>query len=206
MTSATAPAMTRLGSSRTVRVCIWLLGLLVVIALVGPFLSAYHYSDMNFEARFLAPGGGGGHWLGTDDLGRDLFARTLLGIRVTLFVAVIATAVSLGVGVVYGAVAGYLGGRIDAIMMRAVDSLYALPFVFFVILLMVAFERNFLLVFVAIGAINWLDMARVVRGETMSLRQRAFVEAARLGGVSTAGIIFRHIAPTWSGSSRSTPR
>jgi oligopeptide transport system permease protein len=118
---------------------------------------------------------------------------------VTLFVAVIASIVSLGVGVLYGATAGLLGGKIDALMMRAVDALYALPFVFFVILLMVAFDRNFLLIFVAIGAINWLDMARIVRGQTMSLKNQAFVEAARLTGVSTAGIIWRHITPNLIG-------
>ena len=107
----------------------------------------------------------------------------------------IASVVSLTIGVVYGAFAGYVGGKTDAIMMRAVDALYAMPFMFFVILLMVVFERSFFLIFVAIGAINWLDTARIVRGQTLSLKQRAFVDAARLSGVSTAGIIFRHIAP-----------
>ncbi|MCH9004160.1 MAG: ABC transporter permease subunit [Proteobacteria bacterium] len=146
-----------------------------------------------------SPGLSGLHLFGTDDLGRDLFVRTMLGIRVTLLVAVVASLVSLVIGVTYGAVAGYVGGRVDAVMMRFVDTLYALPFIFFVILLMVAFERNFLLIFVAIGAINWLDMARIVRGQTLSLREREFVNAARLTGVSTARIIFRHIAPNLLG-------
>ena len=121
---------------------------------------------------------------GTDDLGRDLFVRTMLGVQVTILVAIVASVVSLLIGVPYGAFAGFVGGRVDAVMMRFVDTLYALPFIFFVILLMVAFERNFLLIFVAIGAVNWLDMARIVRGQTLSLREREFVEAARLTGVS----------------------
>jgi oligopeptide transport system permease protein len=118
---------------------------------------------------------------------------------VTLLVAVVASAVSLVIGVFYGAVAGYFGGRIDAVMMRFVDTLYALPFIFLVILLLVIFERSFVLMFVAIGAINWLDMARIVRGQTLSLREREFVTAARLTGVSTATIITRHIAPNLVG-------
>jgi len=139
------------------------------------------------------------HLFGTDDVGRDLFVRTLLGARVTLLVAIAASFVSLVIGVTYGAIAGFVGGRVDAAMMRFVDTLYALPFIFFVILLMVAFGRNFFLIFVAIGAINWLDMARIVRGQTLSLREREFVEAARLTGVSTVRIIFRHIAPNLIG-------
>jgi len=172
---------------------------ILVMAVVGPWISPYDYMSTNFDALLRPPAFAGRHFFGTDDLGRDLFLRTMLGIRVTLLVAVVASAVSLVIGVTYGAVAGYVGGRVDAVMMRFVDTLYALPFIFFVILLMVAFERNFLLIFVAIGAINWLDMARIVRGQTLSLREREFVDAARLTGVGTAGIIFRHIAPNLLG-------
>jgi oligopeptide transport system permease protein len=132
---------------------------------------------------------------GTDDLGRDVFVRTAMGLQITLLVAVIASFVSLVIGVVYGAIAGYVGGKVDAVMMRLVDALYALPFIFLVILLMVVFERNFVLIFAAIGAVHWLDMARIVRGQTLSLREREFVDAARLIGVSPLGIIFRHITP-----------
>jgi oligopeptide transport system permease protein len=171
----------------------------LVLAVVGPWLSPHEYQSTNFDAILRSPGFAGMHWFGTDDLGRDLFVRTMLGIRITLLVAVVASLVSLVIGVTYGAIAGYVGGRVDAVMMRFVDTLYALPFIFFVILLMVVFERNFLLIFVAIGAINWLDMARIVRGQTLSLREREFVDAARLTGVSTARIIFRHIAPNLLG-------
>ena len=173
--------------------------LVLLLAIVGPWLSPHSFLSTNFDAIQQSPGIANGHLFGTDDLGRDLFVRTMLGIRVTLLVAVVASVVSLVIGVTYGAIAGYVGGRVDAVMMRFVDTLYALPFIFFVILLMVVFERNFLLIFVAIGAINWLDMARIVRGQTLSLREREFVDAARLSGVSTLRIIFRHIAPNLLG-------
>jgi len=176
-----------------------ILFLILVLAIVGPWLSPHEYQDTDFDAILQSPSFAGMHFLGTDDLGRDLFVRTMLGIRVTLLVAIVASLVSLIIGVSYGAIAGYVGGRVDAVMMRFVDTLYALPFIFLVILLMVAFERNFLLIFVAIGAINWLDMARIVRGQTLSLREREFVDAARLTGASAARIIFRHIAPNLIG-------
>jgi len=171
----------------------------LVLAIVGPWLSPHEYQSTNFDAILQSPSFAGMHLFGTDDLGRDLFVRAMLGIRITLLVAIVASLVSLVIGVSYGAIAGYVGGRVDAVMMRFVDTLYALPFIFLVILLMVAFERNFLLIFVAIGAINWLDMARIVRGQTLSLREREFVDAARLTGVSAARIIFRHIAPNLLG-------
>ena len=176
-----------------------LLLFILLLAIVGPWISPYAFQDTNFNATLLSPGFSGAHYFGTDEFGRDLFVRTLLGIRITLLVAIVASLVSLVIGVSYGAIAGYVGGRVDAVMMRFVDTLYAMPFIFFVILLMVAFERNFLLIFVAIGAINWLDMARIARGQTLSLRERDFVDAARLTGVSTVRIIFRHIAPNLLG-------
>ena len=172
---------------------------LVLVAVIGPMLSPHDYLQTDFDNILQAPSLAGAHLFGTDDLGRDLFVRTLLGVQVTIIVALVASAVSLVIGVLYGAVAGFAGGRVDAIMMRFVDTLYALPFIFFVILLMVAFERNFFLIFVAIGAVNWLDMARIVRGQTLSLREREFVQAAQLTGVSFARIILRHIAPNLLG-------
>ena len=172
---------------------------ILALAVVGPLVNPNDYLSTDFGNILQSPGFDGAHWFGTDALGRDLFVRTMQGTRMTLLVAIVASLVSLVIGVTWGAVAGYVGGRVDAVMMRFVDTLYALPFIFFVILLMVAFERNFLLIFVAIGAINWLDMARIVRGQTLSLKERDFVAAARLTGVSTSQIIFRHIAPNLVG-------
>ncbi|MEO1202246.1 MAG: ABC transporter permease subunit, partial [Pseudomonadota bacterium] len=157
------------------------------------------YASIDLDNTLAAPGPAGGQLFGTDDLGRDQLVRTMKGIQVTLLVALVASLVSLVIGVFYGAVAGFVGGRIDGVMMRFVDTLYAMPFIFFVILLMVVFERNFILIFVTIGAINWLDMARIVRGQTLSLKEREFVAAARLNGVSTSSIIARHIAPNLIG-------
>ncbi|HEY7905449.1 MAG TPA: ABC transporter permease subunit, partial [Wenzhouxiangella sp.] len=131
--------------------------------------------------------------------GRDLFVRTLIGGQISLLVGIISTLVSLLIGVTYGAVAGYFGGRVDNVMMRLVDAVYAMPFMFFVILLMVIFGRNIFLIFIAIGAINWLDMARIVRGQTLSLKNKDFVEAARASGAREAQIIRRHIIPNLLG-------
>jgi oligopeptide transport system permease protein len=189
----------RLPGNRTVVLCLVALGAVVIVALLGPWLSPNDYQSTDFDFVLHCPTWTGWHVFGTDELGRDLFVRTMFGIRVTITVALVASAVSLLIGVFYGAVAGYAGGWIDAVMMRFVDTLYAMPFIFFVILLMVAFGRNFVLIFVAIGAINWLDMARIVRGQTLSLREREFVEAARVSGVSAPRIILRHIAPNLMG-------
>lgn len=194
-----ANAWARIRQSRAVVVSGGIIIGIALAAIVGPWLSPHDYLQTNFDNLLRAPTMTSFQIFGTDDLGRDLFVRTMLGVRVTIVIAVVASVVSLFIGVLYGAVAGYVGGRVDAVMMRLIDTLYALPFIFFVILLMVAFERNFLLIFVAIGAINWLDMARIVRGQTLSLREREFVDAARLTGVSTARIIFRHIAPNLLG-------
>ena len=172
---------------------------IALLAIVLPWFSPNDYQQTDFDRILRAPELAGMHWFGTDDLGRDLLVRTMMGVKVTLLVAIVASIVSLVIGVLYGAVAGYVGGRVDAVMMRFVDTLYAMPFIFFVILLMVVFERNFLLIFVAIGAINWLDMARIVRGQTLSLKEREFVDAARLNGVPTSRIILRHIAPNLIG-------
>jgi oligopeptide transport system permease protein len=189
----------RLRSSRTVVASGGILAAIVLIAIVGPLVSPHDYLQTDFSKILSAPTIANMQIFGTDDLGRDLFVRTMRGVQVTILVAVVASVVSLLIGVLYGMVAGYVGGRVDAIMMRFVDTLYALPFIFFVILLMVVFERSLLLIFIAIGAVNWLDMARIVRGQTLSLREQEFVQAARLTGVSPARIIFRHIAPNLLG-------
>jgi oligopeptide transport system permease protein len=185
--------------NRLVVSCVALLLLIAALSVVGPLASPHSIDAISFDQRLVAPTFDGGRVFGTDDLGRDVFVRTLKGTQITFLVAIVATLVSLVIGVLYGAVAGYLGGKTDAVMMRAVDALYALPFIFFVILLMVVFERSLFLIFIAIGAINWLDTARIVRGQTMSLKQRAFVDAARMTGVSSLGIILRHIAPNLFG-------
>ena len=188
-----------LRGNRLVVSCVGLLLAIAVLSLAGPLVSSYSVDTIAFDQSFIAPTLEDGRLFGTDDLGRDLFVRTLKGTQITFLVAIVATLVSLVIGVLYGATAGYLGGKIDAVMMRAVDALYAMPFVFFVILLKVVFERSLFLIFVAIGAINWLDTARIVRGQTMSIKQRSFVDAARLTGVSSMGIIWRHIAPNLLG-------
>ncbi|HZR33966.1 MAG TPA: ABC transporter permease subunit [Nevskia sp.] len=176
------------------------LAVVVLLALFGPLLSPWAYDAIDFDGRWgAAPALARGHWLGTDELGRDLFARSCYGGRISLLVGLAATLVSLLIGVAWGAVAGYAGGRVDALMMRAVDVLYALPFMFFVILLTVFFGRHILLLFLAIGAVNWLDMARIVRGQTLSLRQREFVQAALVGGAGPAAVIRRHIVPNLLG-------
>ncbi|MDP3856643.1 MAG: ABC transporter permease subunit [Stagnimonas sp.] len=178
-----------------------LLAVLVLLILLGPLLSPYAVDSIDFDADWAqAPGLAGQHWFGTDSLGRDVFVRSLEGGRVSLLVGLAATAVSVLIGVAWGAVAGYFGGRLDELLMRAVDILYALPFLFLVILLMVLFGRQFWLVFVAIGAINWLDMARIVRGETLALREREFVQAARVSGLGDAAILLRQILPNLLGT------
>jgi len=197
--SALSKTLTRMRTSRTVMISGGILGVIAIVAIVAPWISPHSYLTTDFDNLLHPPTFREMSLFGTDDLGRDQFVRTMLGVQVTLLVAVVASVVSLVIGVLYGATAGFIGGRVDAVMMRLVDTLYATPFIFFVILLLVVFERNFLLIFVAIGAINWLDMARIVRGQTLSLREREFVESAKLIGVSTPRIILRHIAPNLIG-------
>ncbi|MEO0576268.1 MAG: ABC transporter permease subunit [Pseudomonadota bacterium] len=175
------------------------LALIVIAVIAGPWFLTYDYATVDYNATRLPPSFSNGHWFGTDAHGRDMLARVLQGGRISLLVGLVSTIVSLIVGVTWGATAGYLGGRIDHAMMRVVDILYAVPFMFFVILLMVMFGRNILLIFVAIGVINWLDMARIVRGQTLTLRQREFVQAAEVMGASRTRIIFRHIVPNLVG-------
>lgn len=170
-----------------------LLVLIVIIAVVGPWFSPYTYAEQDTALGASRPSGA--HWLGTDPLGRDLLTRILYGGRVSLLVGVAATSVSLLIGVLYGGIAGYVGGRADAIMMRIVDIMYALPFTIFVIILMVFFGRNFILLFLAIGAVEWLTMARIVRSQMMSLREKEFVEAAVVLGLRRWQILLRHLLP-----------
>jgi oligopeptide transport system permease protein len=175
-----------------------ILAVLVVAAIVGPHLTAYTYDEINKDDVWMGPLQNG-HFIGTDSLGRDLLARLLMGLRVSLAIGLVATVVSLVIGVVWGATAGYLGGRVDELMMRFVDVLYSLPFIFFVILLMVTFGSNIILIFVAIGAVEWLTMSRIVRGQTLTLKHKEFVEAARAAGLGQTAIIGRHIVPNLLG-------
>jgi oligopeptide transport system permease protein len=165
---------------------------------VGPWLSPFTYDEVNKSDVWLPPLEGG-HLMGSDALGRDLLTRLLVGLRVSLAIGFVATFVSLVIGVAWGAVAGYVGGKLDEVMMRFVDVLYSLPFIFFVILLMVTFGSNIILIFVAIGAVEWLTMSRIVRGQTLTLKNKEFVEAARAAGLNRGAIIFRHIVPNLLG-------
>lgn len=191
-------ARRRLLHNKAAVIALAVLALLIALAMVGPFLTPYAYDQINKDDVWTPPFTAG-HLLGADSLGRDLLARTLMGLRVSLAIGVVATSVSLLIGVAWGATAGYLGGRVDELMMRVVDVLYSLPFIFFVILLMVVFGRNFILIFLAIGAVEWLTMSRIVRGQTQSLKQKEFVEAARAIGLTTPAIIARHIVPNLLG-------
>lgn len=180
------------------RPALFLILLIAVAALLGPLALGWRYDAIDWNAVRAAPLTAS-HPLGTDSVGRDLLARTLAGTRVTLGVALAAALVSLVVGVAWGAIAGWCGGRIDEAMMRIVDALYALPFMFVVILLMVVFGRSILLVFLGIGAVEWLTMARVVRGQMLSLRERPFVTAAEAAGAPPAAIVLRHMLPNLAG-------
>lgn len=175
------------------------LSLLTLIAIVGPLIWP-HSHEFQYQDRLnLAPTTENMHWLGTDILGRDMVARLLVGLQISLAVGFIATFVSLVIGVAWGAIAGFAGGRVDQAMMRLVDVLYAVPFIFFVILVTVVFGRHIFLIFLAIGAVEWMTMARIVRGQTLALKQKEFVEAARAAGVKPLGIIVRHILPNLLG-------
>jgi len=175
------------------RACCALLTVFVVAAIVGPWISPWEFDAVDWEAIDSAPSAG--HWFGTDGVGRDLLVRTLAGARISLAIAVAATLVSCLIGIPWGAVAGYVGGGTDQAMMRVVDGLYALPFILLVILLVVLFGRNVVLLFAGLGAVSWLDLARIVRGQTLSAKNEAYVEAARAMGVGTPGIVARHIVP-----------
>ena len=183
----------RLRKNRLALASFWVLLFMVLFCFVGPLLTPQDYRANDLEKTLLSPGAA--HWFGTDDLVRDQLTRVMVGGRVSLGVGIIATVVSLLIGVTYGATAAYVGGKVDAAMMRVVDVLYALPFTIFVILLMTLFERSIVLLFVVIGAVEWLTMARIVRGQVLSLKKQEFVEAAVSLGYSTRRIILRHIIP-----------
>jgi oligopeptide transport system permease protein len=189
-------AWRRLRANRAAVASLIILAVITLASFVGPYFLPWTYDQIDWDhIEALPPDFALGHYFGTDSLGRDLLARTLYGGRVSLSVGVLATLVALVIGVTVGAVSGFIGGKTDQLLMRFVDLLYAVPLTFFVILLMVIFGRNFVLIFLAIGAVEWLTMARIVRGQTLALKRKEFIEAARASGGSTAAIIFRHIVP-----------
>lgn len=188
-------AWRRLRQNRAATASLVLLTLVALACIAGPWLTPWTLDEVDWNAFLTAPSAADGHYAGTDANGRDLLTRVLHGGRVSLSVALVATFVSLVIGVLYGAVAGYLGGRVDTLMMRFVDIMYSLPFMFLVILLMVVFGRNILLIYAAIGAVEWLDMSRIVRGQVLALKRREFVEAAQALGVRRHTIVTRHLIP-----------
>jgi oligopeptide transport system permease protein len=181
------------------RIAIAVLAVIGGLALAAPWLSPWSHDSLDWQ-HLAAPPLTDSHWLGTDRLGRDLFARSMQAIRVSIALGVLAALVSVVIGVTWGATAGFVGGRTDALMMRFVDIVYALPYVFIVIILATLFPRGSLAaLFIAIGAVGWLTMARIVRGQTLALRRREFIDAAIASGARTATILWRHIVPNVAG-------
>jgi oligopeptide transport system permease protein len=189
-------ALERLQRNRPALLALCGLALLVLLALLGPHLSPWAFDSLDWQHLAQAPSVSASHWLGTDRLGRDLWVRTLYGLRLSLLISLLASAVSLAIGLGWGAIAGFAGGRVDEWMMRFVDVLYALPYLFVVIILSTLFARGSLSVLlIALGAVGWLTTARIVRAQTLALKRRAFIDAARVAGVAPAGILRRHILP-----------
>ncbi len=168
---------------------------IVLLVLFGQHLSVYSYDHIDWDYMQMNPSFANGHFFGTDDLGRDIFVRTLQGGKISLMVGIMGALVAVIIGVLYGATAGFVGGRVDNYMMRFVDILASFPFMFFVILLVTFFGRNIGFIFVAIGMVSWLDIARIVRGQTLGLKEKEFIEAAKVSGTSDAKIVRKHIIP-----------
>ena len=176
-----------------------ILALITLACVFGPMLLPNAFDSVDWNLMSAPPTRAGWHLFGTDELGRDLLVRTLIGGRISLLVGVLATLVSVTIGVVWGAVAGFAGGRVDGVMMRIVDMAYAVPYLLVAILVVTVFGRDILLVVGAIAALSWLNMARVVRGQTLSIKSREFIEAARAIGVPTWRIILQHVVPNLMG-------
>jgi oligopeptide transport system permease protein len=200
MSASMQDAVARFLANRAAVAALVVAVLIVVLSIAGPWLNPNGYDTLDWLHTAVQPGLPQAHWFGTDRLGRDLFVRTLQGTRVSLAIGLVASAVSVLVGVGYGAIAGYAGGRTDHIMMRIIEILSGLPLIFFVIFVTVIFGRNVFLLFVSIGAVAWLTMARIVRGQTMSIRRQEFVEAAVACGTTPARIILRHVIPNLIGT------
>ena len=181
--------------NRAALVSLFILLLIALFVIVAPWMSPFAYDDTDWAMMSAAPDMASGHYFGTDSSGRDLLVRVAIGGRISLMVGIAAALVAVVVGTLYGTLAGYLGGKTDSVMMRLLEILNSFPFMFFVILLVTFFGQNILLIFIAIGMVSWLDMARIVRGQTLSLKRKEYIEAAQVGGVSTLNIVLRHIVP-----------
>ena len=192
-------AWRRFAQNRAALVSCVILGLIILACFIGPFLLPYGFDDTDWLSISLPPGFANMHWFGTDELGRDVLVRTLIGGRISLEVGLLGTALTVAIGVAWGATAGYAGGKIDAAMMRVVDMMYAIPYMLIAILMMTLFGRAFYLVVLTISLFSWIDMARVVRGQTLMLKKREFIDAARATGVPAARIVWRHIVPNLLG-------
>ena len=192
-------ARTRFMRNRAAVVSLVILAIIALACIVGPFLLPHDFDSADWDAMSLPPTWKNTHWWGTDESGRDLLVRCLIGGRISLMVGVLATLASVALGIAWGATAGFIGGKVDSFMMRIVDMMYAIPYLLIAILLVTILGREFYLVVLAITAFSWMDMARVVRGQTLSLRNMEFVEAARSIGVPTPRIIFAHIVPNLLG-------
>jgi oligopeptide transport system permease protein len=192
-------ARVRFTRNRAAVASVVVLALITLACVFGPMLLPNAFDSVDWNLMSNPPTPAGWHLFGTDDLGRDLLVRTLIGGRISLLVGLLATLVSVCIGVVWGAVAGFAGGRVDSVMMRIVDMAYAVPYLLIAILVVTVFGRDILLVVGAIAAFSWLDMARVVRGQTLSIKSREYIEAARAIGVPTWRIIFQHVVPNLMG-------
>ncbi len=190
-------ALIRLTTNKLSLFSLIYISLLVVVAIITPFIAPYDYAYQDLALGASAPSSD--HLLGTDTLGRDLLTRMMYGSRISLMVGFLATSVALVIGVIWGTVAGFSGGKTDAVMMRIVDTLYGIPFIILIILLMVIFGRNLILLFLAIGAVEWLTMARIVRSQVLNLSKQEFILSAEAMGVSKLSIVFRHLIPNAMG-------
>ncbi len=197
-------ARDRFVRNRAAMVCMVVLGLIVLFVILGPLFAQWSNEEIDWGRMGDIRGQGmpsieTGHYFGLDDLGRDLYARVIQATRTSLLVGLIGAAMALVVGVAWGVIAGFYGGRLDSVMMRFVDVMLAIPLTLVLILILVIAGRSFTTLFIALGAVSWLTMSRIVRAQTLTLKNREFIEAARAGGVSEAGIIFRHILPNLAG-------
>ena len=188
-------ARRRLFQNKAAVVSLFLIFLIAFLSFFGPFFLKYSFSDTDWNSIYYPPSLNNGHFLGTDGNGRDLLVRILYGGRLSLTIGILATLVSVFIGVIYGTIAGYFGGKLDIFMMRVVEILYAMPYLIFVILLMVVFGRNIYFLFIAIGAVEWLTMARIIRGQVLSIKNQEYVLSAKAIGVSNFYMFRRHIFP-----------